>query len=188
MTKSIQMAALAATMLAALACGNPQADPLTEAVKAKVAESVKGAPADVRLDRFELIDSSALEMELSRCKDLFRVKIKRENELYEKYQRNGQYNTASAKVEVIAKAQKNYEGIEALEQKYAAQKDSIIAYHYLIAGRAKNAEGAVAKFSEAYVAVTPDNKVLTLVTDRRDLGKVVRHALPGYMEMLGAEE
>ena len=188
MKHSILFAALAASLLSLASCGGSQPDPLTEAVKAKIAESVKGSPADVRLDHFELIDSSALGTERSRCKDLFRVKIKRENELYEKYQRNGQYNTASAKVQVIAKAQKNYDGIEALEKQFEAQKDSIIAYHYKLAGRAKNAEGAVAKFDEAYVAVTPDNQVLTLVTDKRDLSKVVRHAIPGYMELLGSDK
>ena len=169
MKHSILFAALAASLLSLASCGGSQPDPLTEAVKAKIAESVKGSPADVRLDHF-------------------RVKIKRENELYEKYQRNGQYNTASAKVQVIARAQKNYDGIEALEKRFEAQKDSIIAYHYKLAGRAKNAEGAVAMFDEAYVAVTPDNRVLTLVTDKRDLSKVVRHAIPGYMELLGSDK
>ena len=188
MTKNAFFAALAATALCLASCGGNEPDPLTDAVKAKIAESVKGLPEDVRIDHFELIDSSALGTELSRCKDLFRVKIKRENELYEKYQRNAQYSAASAKVQVIAKAQKHYDGIEELEKKFAAQKDSIIAYHYKLAGRAKNSEGALAKFDEAYVAVTPDNKVLTLVTDKRDLGKVVRHAIPGYMELLGADK
>ena len=126
MTKNAFFAALAATALCLASCGGNEPDPLTDAVKAKIAESVKGLPEDVRIDHFELIDSSALGTELSRCKDLFRVKIKRENELYEKYQRNAQYSAASAKVQVIAKAQKHYDGIEELEKKFAAQKDSII--------------------------------------------------------------
>ena len=179
--------ALGAAMFAS-SCGNSPEDPVTEAVKAKVAENVKGLPADVRIDRLELIDSSSLGTELARCKELFSLKIKREKELHRKYWNNGQYNAAEAKDKVILKAQKNYDGIVALEQKYEAAKDSTIAYHYRIAGSAKNAEGGKVEFKEAYVALTPDGKVLTLVTDRRDLGKVVRHAIPGYLELLGADK
>ena len=192
MLRCAKMAAIAAVSVAAalagVSCGNPQSNPLVEAVKAKVAETVKGNAADVRINSIELIDSSALGPELSRCKDLFSLKIKRETELYDKYLGNGQRSAAQAKRAVIAKAQQNYEGIEALEQRLAASKDSIIAYHYRLAGRARNADGGSVIFNEAYVAVTPDGRVLTLVTDRRDLGKVVRHAIPGYMELLGAEE
>ena len=178
---------MGAAFLAASCTSRPE-DPVVGAVKARIAESVKGIPSDVRIDRIELIDSSALGAELSRCKDLFSLKIKREKELHQKYWKKGQYNAADAKDGVILKAQKNYDGIVALEQKYEAAKDSIIAYHYRIAGSAKNAEGGKVEFKEAYVALTSDGKVLTLVTDRRDLGKVVRHAIPGYMELLGADK
>ncbi|MBO4428202.1 MAG: hypothetical protein J5771_06960 [Bacteroidales bacterium] len=179
--------ALGAALLAA-SCESRPEDPVTEAVKAKIAENVKGLPSDVRIDRLELIDSSALGTELARCKELFSLKIRREKELYTKYWNKGQYNAADAKSKVIQKAQKNYDGIVALEREHEAAKDSIIAYHYMIAGSAKNAEGGKVEFKEAYVALTPDGKVLTLVTDRRDLGKVARHAIPGYLELLGAEK
>ena len=179
--------AFGAVLLAA-SCGGSQEDPVVEAVKVKIAENVKGQPADVRINSIELIDSSALGNELARCKELFSLKIKREKELHQKYWSKGQYNAADAKDKVILKAQKNYDGIVALEQQYEASKDSIIAYHYRIAGTAKNADGGKVEFKEAYVALTPDGKVLTLVTDRRDLGKVVRHAIPGYLELLGADK
>ena len=175
--------ALGASLLAA-SCESRPEDSVTAAIKAKVAENVKGLPADVRIDRIELIDSSALGTELSRCKELFSLKITREKELHQKYWNNGQYKAAEDKDKVILKAQKNYDGIVALEQQYETAKDSIIAYHYRISGSAKNAEGGKVEFKEAYVALTPDGKVLTLVTDRRDLGKVVRHAIPGYLELI----
>jgi hypothetical protein len=94
----------------------------------------------------------------------------------------GKPRNAMLKLEAIDKAQRVLVQLDSLEEEYGDVLDSVIFYDYRFSGEAVTKDSRF-DLSEAYAAITPDGKVLSVSTDVKDIHKSTGRAIPGYVDL-----
>ena len=179
---------IAASLLLLVSCGGGTPDPVREAIKGEIMGNMSQQFTDVYVNSFEKVDSTTFRTELERRKTVFTTKRDADSDLLIKYMSEGKKKNAELKSESYRKDLLILQGIDSLEVALAGILDDIAYYDYKFSADAKG-DGMKMQFRNAYISITPDGRVISMTSERRDLHKSTGRVIPGYVELVkGAGE
>jgi len=185
MKKFILLSALSVLLVS---CGGRTSDPVHEAIKGEIMGNMSQDFTDVTINKVEKIDSTTFRTELDRRKKAFALKRDADSELLLKYITEGKRRNASIKTESYKKDLAILQGLDSLETLLGDRLDDIAYYDYRFSADAKG-QGFSMQFRDAYIAITPDGRVISMTAERRDLHKSAGRVIPGYYELVkGSDE
>lgn len=173
---------LACAVLALAACSQKQADPVADAI---VAEMMKGVdqPYSLHITDLKLLDSTTFATEFQRRIGIYDTRLDQNAARLEKYMKQGMQKNATLMFEALQKDTKIYNELNAMKEMMGDDTLKIAYYDYSYTYSGKVGKTRVPA-QQAFAAVTPDCRVLTFVSDKRDLHKATGLAIPGYRELL----
>ena len=176
---------LVTALVVVTSCNKKAPDPVAAAIEAAAMKDTEG-DYSFRITSLEKIDSTTFRTEIERRKDLFALKVKAEEQLFDKYYREFKKQNSENHRQAMEKAKVNLEVMDYLEREMADRLDDVAYYDYVFSGYSETGEGRM-NYNDVYVTVTPDFEVLTMTASQRDLHKGTGRVIPGYIESISAE-
>lgn len=177
---------LSVALLGSCGGGKPA---LNEQQEAIVAEMTKDLEGDFKFtfNSFEKIDSTTMRTEVQRRLDAFSNVLLQNYRLYNGYVQNNKPKNAAHKMESIQLDTKMLQMLENY-MKTASGLDDVAYYDYKFSAVNKRQDGEY-NYPEAYAAITPDNQVIAISTNYKNLHAATGKVIPGYSDLLqGADE
>ena len=176
------------SLLLLFSCGGKTSDPVRDAIKGEIMDNMFQEFTDVNITNVEKIDSTTFRTELDRRKKAFTIKRDADGEFLLKYMQEGKKKNASIKSESYQNDLRILQGLDSLGAALAATLDDVAYYDYRFSATAKGKDVTM-QFRDAYIAITPDGRVISMTAERRDLHKSAGRVIPGYYELVkGADE
>ena len=176
------------SLLLLFSCGGKTSDPVRDAIKGEIMDNMFQEFTDVNITNVEKIDSTTFRTELDRRKKAFTIKRDADSEFLLKYMQEGKKKNASIKSESYLNDLRILQGLDSLGAALATSLDDIAYYDYRFSATAKGKDVTM-QFRDAYIAITPDGRVISMTAERRDLHKSAGRVIPGYYELVkGADE
>ena len=170
------------------ACGGAKTDPVKEAIKGEIMGNMPQDFTSVEVTYVEKVDSTTFRTELDRRKKAFTLKRDADSEFLLKYMQEGKRRNAAIKNESYVNDLRILQGLDSLGAAHADILDDIAYYDYRFSARAKGKDVTM-QFRDAYIAITPDGRVISMTAERRDLHKVAGRVIPGYYDLVkGSDE
>lgn len=174
-----------ASVLLLASCGSQKLTPMQQAVADKVLD-LNPSYNEISFSRFEVVDSTTYGTEMARRRGLFELKNAKTQDQLDKYYMAHKMKNAEAKAESLAKGRRVLSGLDSLIRAYAEHVDEIAYYDVSFDATITNRNQAL-HCDGLYAVVTPDLRVLCVVTDRKNLHKGMGTVIPGYDALLGGE-
>jgi len=179
---------LSVSILLLVSCGGGKTDPVKESIKGEIMGNMSQDFTSVEVTSVEKIDSTTFRTELDRRKKAFVAKRDADSEFLLKYMQEGKRRNAAIKNESYVNDLRILQGLDSLGTAHAAILDDIAYYDYRFSATAKGKDVTM-QFRDAYISITPDGKVVSMTSERRDLHKSAGRVIPGYYELVkGADE
>ena len=176
------------SVLLLAACGGSKTDPVREAIKGEIMGNMSQDFTGVEIFSVEKIDSTTFRTELDRRKKAFTTKRDADSELLLKYMQEGKRRNAAIKNDSYKNDLRILQGLDSLGTVHAAILDDVAYYDYRFNAKAKGKDVTM-QFRDTYISITPDEKVISMAAERRDLHKSAGRVIPGYYELVkGADE
>ena len=176
------------SLLLLFSCGGKTSDPIRDAIKGEIMDNMFQEFTDVNITNVEKIDSTTFRTELDRRRKAFTIKRDADSEFLLKYMQEGKKKNASIKSESYLNDLRILQGLDSLGAALATSLDDIAYYDYRFSATAKGKDVTM-QFRDAYIAITPDGRVISMTAERRDLHKSAGRVIPGYYELVkGADE
>ena len=175
----------AVALLGSCGRGKPVLSPQEQAVVEHLSKDIEGE-CSFQFSSFEKIDSTTMATEVDRRIDAFSVILRQNYNLYNNYVQAGKKKNAALKQQAIML---DTDMLTMLQQYKANHQDTIdqIAYYvYRFACEGKS-EGAVYRYKEAYAAITPDNRVIGVSSDLKNLLRSTGKVIPGYSDLISGD-
>lgn len=172
----------ALTALALCACGQKPADPIADAI---VAEMMKGIdqPYKITVDRLQKLDSTTFATEFQRRISIYDIRLDQNTARMEKYIREGKPKNATKVFQALQRDTKIFNELNAMKEMMGDDTLKTAYYDYSYTYSGKVGDQRIAP-KQAFATVTPDGRVLTFASDRKDIHKASGLAIPGYKELL----
>ena len=176
----------AAALVASCGRGKPVLSPQEQAVVDYLAKDIEGE-SSFEFSSFELTDSTTMATEIDRRVEAFSSILRQNYNLYNTYVQAGKKKNAEKKQSAILLDTDMLKFLQEYKINNADTIDDIAYYVYRFACEGKS-EGAIYRYKEAYAAITPDNKVIGVSTDLKNLLRSTGKVIPGYSDLLVGEE
>ena len=174
---------LACVGLALASCTQKkEMDPVSQAIVAEMMKDVE-QPYDIQITDLKLLDSTTFAVEFERRIGIYDTRLDQNTARMEKYMREGKKKNASLMFEALQKDTKIYNELNAMKEMMADDTLNTAYYDYSYTYSGKVGDTRIAP-KQAFATVTPDYRVLTYVSDQRDLHKATGLVIPGYKELL----
>ena len=195
--KRIGIIILAAAAVISSCTGKKSVSSLEKAIEEEIINTLDGA-YDFSIIELEKLDSTLFLTEFNRRINVFEMRIEANKKFLDDYFRRGLKKNAALKYDEIYK---NYDILEALHAIKDRMGDSLymVAYYdYRVKAQIKTGGivrktiGRVLKrnaqvLDDIYLAITPDNRVVSMNTDRKKLHQSTGLVIPGYSEIIKSE-
>lgn len=168
--------------LAVCACTQKEPDPVAEAIAAELTKDID-QPFDISVHNLQLLDSTTFATEFQRRISIYDIRLQQNTERLEKYIRQGMKKNATLMYDELKKDTKIYNELIGLKEMMGEDTLKIAYYDYSFTYGGKVGSSKLSD-KQAWATVTPECKVLTCVSDQRDLHKATGLVIPGYKELL----
>ena len=175
----------AVALLGSCGRGKPVLNEQEQAVVNHLAKDIEG-DYSFEFSSFEVIDSTTMATEIDKRIDAFSAILRQNYNLYNGYVQAGKKKNAAKKEEAILL---DTEMLKMLQEYKADNTDTIdeIAYYvYRFACEGKS-QDAIYRYKEAYAAITPDNRVIGVSTDLKNLLRSTGKVIPGYSDIISGD-
>ena len=174
--KRFFVAAFAAVLLFSCSEKRPEG-PVADAISSELMKDVNEEYNFV-FNELTLLDSTTFATEFARRTNVYEIQLDQNVVRLEKYTREGKRKNAEKVFAEYKRGQKILSELEDMREMMGAY------YDYSFSGEARLSKGRRKIFERGYATVTPEGKVLTLASDRKDLHKATGRVIPGYNELL----
>lgn len=168
--------------LAVSACTQKEPDPVAEAIAVELTKDID-QPFDISVHNLQLLDSTTFATEFQRRISIYDIRLQQNTERLEKYIRQGMKKNATLMYDELKKDTRIYNELIGLKEMMGEDTLKIAYYDYSFTYGGKVGNSKLSD-KQAYATVTPERKVLTCVSDQRDLHKATGLVIPGYKELL----
>ncbi len=173
---------LTCAVLALAACSQKKADPVADAIATEMMKGVD-QPYSLHISDLKLLDSTTFATEFQRRIGIYETRLDQNAARLEKYMQQGMKKNASLMFEALQKDTKIYNELITMKEMMGDDTLKVAYYDYSYTYSGKVGKTRVPA-QPAYATVTPDYRVLTYVSDKRDLHKATGLVIPGYKELL----
>jgi hypothetical protein len=173
---------LTCAVLALAACSQKKADPVADAIATEMMKGVE-QPYSLHISDLKLLDSTTFATEFQRRIGIYETRLDQNAARLEKYMQQGMKKNASLMFEALQKDTKIYNELITMKEMMGDDTLKVAYYDYSYTYSGKVGKTRVPA-QPAYATVTPDYRVLTYVSDKRDLHKATGLVIPGYKELL----
>ena len=174
-----------AVMLAATACSSGTPDPVAVAIE-QAAMKDAGDDYTFRINELAKLDSTTFRTEIERRKEVFRLKYQAEEKLCNRYLSEKKPKNAEIHRQAMENARHDIEIMDDIGRELESILDDVAYYDYVFSGYSQTADGRV-NYNNVYVTITPDNEVLTMTSNQKDLHKGTGKVIPGYVTIISSE-
>lgn len=176
----------AVALVASCGRGKPVLSPQEQAVVEYLAKDIEGE-CTFEFSSFEKIDSVTMATEIDRRIEAFSSILRQNYNLYNNYVQAGKKRNAEKKQSAILLDTDVLKFLQEYKINNADTIDNIAYYVYRFACEGKS-EDAIYRYKEAYAAITPDNKVIGVSTDLKNLLRATGKVIPGYADKIAGED
>lgn len=173
---------IALALLALASCAKKQADPVADAIVAEMMKDVD-QPYQLQITDLKLLDSTTFATEFQRRIGIYNTRLDQNTARLEKYMKQGMKKNASLMFESLQKDTKIYNELITMKEMMGDDTLKVAYYDYSYTYSGKVGKTRVPA-RQAFATVTPDCRVLTYVSDQRDMHKATGLVIPGYKELL----
>ena len=173
--------------LALCSCAGKTLSPVQEAIVNEIKEKVSGEVSDFRFYTIGKVDSTTFRQEFEHRQKAFEARRDSDEKFLLKYTQEGKRKNAAIKQASYIKTVGILKGLDSLKRASSDILDDVAYYDYVFSGKATGA-GMSIEFNETYVSITPDNVVMSMTADKKDLHKSLGRVIPGYLELMEGEE
>ncbi len=195
--KRIGIIILATAAIVCSCTGQKSTSKLERAIEHALTENLEGSQKVSVLEVVKL-DSTIFLTEFDRRKDVFEKRIEQNKKFHDDYYRRGLKKNAAIKYDEIHRDYEILEALQAVKEKMGNSLHKVAYYDYRV--KAEVITGIAPKriikriirrkaqiLEDIYVAVTPDNEVLSLSTDYSKLHQATGLVIPGYKEIIKSD-
>ena len=175
----------AVALLGSCGRGKPVLSPQEQAVVEHLAKDIEGEYS-FEFSSFEVIDSTTMAAEIDKRTEAFSAILRQNYNLYNNYVQAGKKRNAAKKEEAILMDTEMIKFLGEYKKDHADTIDDIAYYVFRFACEGKS-EGAIYRYKEAYAAITPDNKVIGVSTDLKNLLRSTGKVIPGYSDIISGD-
>lgn len=175
----------AAALLGSCGRGKPVLSPQEQAVVEHLAKDIEGEYS-FEFSSFEVIDSTTMAAEIDRRTEAFSAILRQNYNLYNNYVQQGKKRNAAKKEEAILLDTDMLKFLGEYKNNHEDTIDDIAYYVYRFACEGKS-EGAIYRYKEAYAAITPDNRVIGVSSDLKNLLRSTGKVIPGYSDIISGD-
>jgi len=168
--------------LSLAACTKKEVDPVSQVIIEAMTKDID-QPVDIRITDLQLLDSTTFAVEFNRRIGIYDTRLDQNTARMEKYMREGKKKNASLMFESLQKDTKIYNELNAMKEMMGDDTLNVAYYDYSYTYGGKVGDSRIPP-KQAFATVTPDYRVLTYVSDKRDLHKATGLVIPGYQELL----
>ena len=176
----------AVALAASCGRGKPALSPQEQVVVEHLAKDIEGEYS-FQFSSFQLIDSTTMATEVDKRIEAFSAILRQNYNLYNGYVQAGKKKNAAKKEQAILLDTEMLKMLQEYKANNAGTIDNIAYYVYRFACEGKS-EDAVYRYKEAYAAITPDNKVIGVSTDLKNLLRSTGKVIPGYSDLLAGSD
>lgn len=173
---------IALALLALASCTKKQADPVADAIVAEMMKDVD-QPYQLQITDLKLLDSTTFATEFQRRIGIYNTRLDQNTARLEKYMKQGMKKNASLMFESLQKDTKIYNELITMKEMMGDDTLNVAYYDYSYTYSGKVGKTRIPA-QQAFATVTPDYRVLTCVSDQRDMHKATGLVIPGYKELL----
>lgn len=173
---------IALALLALASCTKKQADPVADAIVAEMMKDVD-QPYQLQITDLKLLDSTTFATEFQRRIGIYNTRLDQNTARLEKYMKQGMKKNASLMFESLQKDTKIYNELITMKEMMGDDTLKVAYYDYSYTYNGKVGKTRIPA-QQAFATVTPDYRVLTCVSDQRDMHKATGLVIPGYKELL----
>jgi hypothetical protein len=173
---------IALALLALASCTKKQADPVADAIVAEMMKDVD-QPYQLQITDLKLLDSTTFSTEFQRRIGIYNTRLDQNTARLEKYMKQGMKKNASLMFESLQKDTKIYNELITMKEMMGDDTLNVAYYDYSYTYSGKVGKTRIPA-QQAFATVTPDYRVLTCVSDQRDMHKATGLVIPGYKELL----
>ncbi len=173
---------LICAVLALAACSQQKADPVADAIVAEMMKDVE-QPYSIQITDLKLLDSTTFATEFQRRISIYDTRLDQNAARLEKYMQQGMQKNATLMFESLQKDTKIFNELNAMKEMMGDDTLKVAYYDYSYTYSGKVGKTRVPA-QPAFATVTPDGRVITFVSDKRDLHKATGLVIPGYKELL----
>ena len=168
--------------LAVCACTPKAADPIADAIVAEMMKDID-QPYKITVDRLQKLDSTTFATEFQRRISIYDIRLDQNTARMEKYIREGKPKNATKVFQALQRDTKIFNELNAMKEMMGDDTLKTAYYDYSYTYSGKVGDQRIAP-KQAFATVTPDGRVLTFASDRKDIHKASGLAIPGYKELL----
>jgi hypothetical protein len=175
----------AVALLGSCGRGKPVYSPQEQAVVDYLAKDLEGE-YNFEFSAFEVIDSTTMAAEVDKRIEAFSAILRQNYNLYNNYVQAGKKRNAAKKEEAILLDTEMLKMLQLYKADNPDTIDDIAYYVYRFACEGKS-EGAIYRYKEAFAAITPDNRVIGVSTDLKNLLRSTGKVIPGYTDLISGD-
>ena len=175
----------AVDLLGSCGRGKPVLSEQEQAVVNHLAKDIEG-DYSFEFSSFEVIDSTTMATEIDKRIDAFSAILRQNYNLYNGYVQAGKKKNAAKKEEAILLDTEMLKMLQEYKADNADTIDDIAYYVYRFACEGKS-QDAIYRYKEAYAAITPDNRVIGVSTDLKNLLRSTGKVIPGYSDIISGD-
>ncbi len=166
---------------------------LEKAIEKEITESLDGHQKCSVIE-LEKLDSTMFITEFDRRIKVFETRIEQNKKFHDDYYRRGLKQNAAIKYDEIYRDYEILDTLQIIKERMGDSLYMVAYYDYRVKAEVKMG-GIVRRIvrrksqilDNLYFAITPDNKVLSMSTDRKTLHYTTGFAIPGYSGIIKAE-
>ena len=177
---------LSAALAALVSCGQKVQDPVKDAIVKEITENMEEGFTNVRIYNYELVDSTSFREEFEHRKKAFEARKQSDEKFLLQYSVEGKRQNAAIKQASYIRTIGIISALDSLEAASSAILDDVAYYDYKFNGMAKGPDSSM-EFTDTYVTITPDGRVMSMTSNRKDLHKSLGRVIPGYMDVVKGE-
>lgn len=177
---------ISAALVLLVSCGQKTTDPVEEAIVKEITENLQEGFTTVKIYNYELVDSTTFRQEFEHRKKAFEARRQSDEKFLLQYSREGKRQNAAIKQKSYIKTLSIIDGLDSLEMASSAILDDVAYYDYMFNGMAKGPDSSM-EFTDTYVTITPDGRVMSMTSNKKDLHKSLGRVIPGYMDIVQGE-
>ena len=173
---------LAGCLLALASCAPNQPDPLSAAIIEALTRDID-QPCTISVNDLQQLDSTTFATEFRRRISIYEIRLDQNTARLEKYIKEGKTTNATKVFGELQRDTKIYNELLGLREMMAEDTLGTAYYDYTFVYQGKVGDRRIPA-KRAYCTITPDGRVLTYGSDRKDIHKATGLAIPGYQALL----
>lgn len=173
--------------------GKKSPSKLEEVIENEISKSLDGHHKCSVIE-LEKLDSTIFITEFDRRIKVFETRIEQNKKFHDDYYRRGLKKNAAIKYDEIYRDYEILDTLRIVKERMGDSLYMVAYYDYRV--RAEVKTGGIVRriirrksqiLDDLYFAITPDNEILSMSTNRRTLHYATGFVIPGYSEIIKAE-